>query len=1303
MSSQPPHDSYNTNNDDDDAKNNDFSEISLQWKEEEEEDLDDEEEELFAPQPEPKKTMRIEVELPREFGILLGARLGDRNHHQDPSTTVYNEKHTTTTTNPNSKPPEQQQIPPLDQNTRDKDHENHHSKNNNNNTNEERNPHTLPAPAATTHMTEQQPPQPDEVAAEKNHNDEESIAGGGEDLAAFAAPPRKNNLKQHNSSQYSLDSSNSSWATIPGASSSSSSAASWVPLSDNSSPTRPAVGTEEVDEEDSTRQQQDSREDETEDSTTSSSSFVPVHGMGALGVQNGDKNTTSPKTKTRPRSDSDSLASSFLSQEEASVASNATSAGCSYLYNDKDNESITTTASSILSGFDMLDINGQTVRICPLDGYRNVVMDGSSAAPAICQGCGAALVANPCPNVDYQIALHLQQKEEREALVQLQVAESKRQRLHERPLLEQADALVQELHQRVRHNFPFLVLPPLPAVSTTNRHHHHRNRSNAGLRSSQSGLSPLLLARMSGRYRFLSAMDLCLGAARFIETVQERYGRSNSCSAAMREAVEPPLPVHLAYMFTSKYEEEEEDFEGNHYYYHQQRSLERGEHSLVEVLDTPELAFQYWKSRNPPSTSSGTSTMRVTSFPFLPPMDEDSDEDKDDRGVKAASSLMDPAELLAVGWMVLVAPGRLDAPPGCGYSISNPPMPSLVSSTAATTNDNDDDDDKTFAKRSARFYRQDDDDDDDDDKDDDDDDNDDDDDCDDIVFDDDDGDDDGANDDGAAAAATTTTVPPQASSATAAATTSSSSLPPHPRQTFTVKAVKGAGAHLPLVCFDASVRNDAETTLLFKAMEQTCLDFLASLGVIVTNTPGDDMLLNTCMPPRQPTVLTHSSAAPFITFTPTTCSSAAAPVTSHAGLFATDAELASRNSGSSTSTTTTTTTTSTTTSTQPVPFPNSLTAKCPVATLFSEAAKAADCERLSNASPSPMLSVPLDRMTLEQENTNNNSTSTNNNAKYSTSTTTDDAANTAATTSNIQNSAVTSHALVEEQGDRFLKLDGWQMHYCPSCDELIRAFIPCPNGCFQFDENNDTGNSSNKNTYIDITATSTPPSVSQDSKLTTGTTKTTHHENTEAPASPPAGLRTVQAYPAFGELGQTKQENTTLWQPLDLPFGIAATTSTVGQRHCSSTTSIATPQCSNNSQPPGPLLHHSLLPLQQQSTTECLLDRDNATTAPSTNLPTARKMIQQFLSCAPFDHRSDKNGAAWRQQESGESSTDDNGNTDKLFEEESDDPLQQYFCDESIASAEDEETTITYDFSNDDDNQEEDEEEDGDNESCGMV
>lgn len=79
----------------------------------------------------------------------------------------------------------------------------------------------------------------------------------------------------------------------------------------------------------------------------------------------------------------------------------ATTSSWSYLWNETDSIS---TNDSLVPGLDGVDIGRCTVRSCHFNGLLN--------QPDImwCQGCGVALVANPCPDIDHQIALNLQQK-----------------------------------------------------------------------------------------------------------------------------------------------------------------------------------------------------------------------------------------------------------------------------------------------------------------------------------------------------------------------------------------------------------------------------------------------------------------------------------------------------------------------------------------------------------------------------------------------------------------------------------------------------------------------------------------------------------------------------------------------------------------------------------------------------------------------------------------------------------------------------------------------------------------------------
>jgi hypothetical protein len=96
-------------------------------------------------------------------------------------------------------------------------------------------------------------------------------------------------------------------------------------------------------------------------------------------------------------------------------------------------------ASSTISGFDLISLSDAVKRRCQRCTFVNADRDG------ICCGCGFVLLANPCIDVDYQIAIHLQQKEEQYAHAQLKTLEGKRARLSEEHILVQASAFVREL------------------------------------------------------------------------------------------------------------------------------------------------------------------------------------------------------------------------------------------------------------------------------------------------------------------------------------------------------------------------------------------------------------------------------------------------------------------------------------------------------------------------------------------------------------------------------------------------------------------------------------------------------------------------------------------------------------------------------------------------------------------------------------------------------------------------------------------------------------------------------------------
>jgi hypothetical protein len=71
---------------------------------------------------------------------------------------------------------------------------------------------------------------------------------------------------------------------------------------------------------------------------------------------------------------------------------------------------IRSTSASVISSFDLLSINGSTLRVCKRCSYAN------PPSTLTCHVCFAALVKNPCLNVDEQIARNLQRKETRKVL-----------------------------------------------------------------------------------------------------------------------------------------------------------------------------------------------------------------------------------------------------------------------------------------------------------------------------------------------------------------------------------------------------------------------------------------------------------------------------------------------------------------------------------------------------------------------------------------------------------------------------------------------------------------------------------------------------------------------------------------------------------------------------------------------------------------------------------------------------------------------------------------------------------------------
>jgi len=141
-------------------------------------------------------------------------------------------------------------------------------------------------------------------------------------------------------------------------------------------------------------------------SSNASSSFLPVNRLSALGIES---------------------ESGSWSRVDPSMCASSSSFTCGE------------NSSSVISGFDVLSINGGSMRRCRRCSFLNEEKCG------ICVGCGTALVANPCPGIDEQIARNLAAKEEQLAFQILQQEERARESLAEQPLLEQAQLLVKDV------------------------------------------------------------------------------------------------------------------------------------------------------------------------------------------------------------------------------------------------------------------------------------------------------------------------------------------------------------------------------------------------------------------------------------------------------------------------------------------------------------------------------------------------------------------------------------------------------------------------------------------------------------------------------------------------------------------------------------------------------------------------------------------------------------------------------------------------------------------------------------------
>lgn len=96
-------------------------------------------------------------------------------------------------------------------------------------------------------------------------------------------------------------------------------------------------------------------------------------------------------------------------------------------------------ASSTISGFDLISLSGACKRRCKRCSYVNGDEDG------LCKGCEMALLANPCLELDAQIAKNMQLTEEELAFESVISDEKKRKSLRQQSLFVQAQALTSDI------------------------------------------------------------------------------------------------------------------------------------------------------------------------------------------------------------------------------------------------------------------------------------------------------------------------------------------------------------------------------------------------------------------------------------------------------------------------------------------------------------------------------------------------------------------------------------------------------------------------------------------------------------------------------------------------------------------------------------------------------------------------------------------------------------------------------------------------------------------------------------------
>jgi hypothetical protein len=108
-------------------------------------------------------------------------------------------------------------------------------------------------------------------------------------------------------------------------------------------------------------------------------------------------------------------------------------------------DSPTLGSETVISGFSYLELDGTSSVRCK----RCKLSNSSESNVMLCNACDYALTANPCMDMDEQLARSIQLKEEDEALRSLQREEQKRQNVADMPLIEKAHFLAQDVQRRV--------------------------------------------------------------------------------------------------------------------------------------------------------------------------------------------------------------------------------------------------------------------------------------------------------------------------------------------------------------------------------------------------------------------------------------------------------------------------------------------------------------------------------------------------------------------------------------------------------------------------------------------------------------------------------------------------------------------------------------------------------------------------------------------------------------------------------------------------------------------------------------